>query len=57
MDVDVTKLSTRELEERIRELEHTYAEFFGDEGDIGELHRIRKGILELQKELNKRQET
>ena len=54
MEGDVSKLSKKELEERIRELEHTYAEFFSDEADVGELHHIRKRIMELQKELNKR---
>jgi hypothetical protein len=54
MEADITKLSTRELEERIRELEHTYAEFFGDEGDPNELHRIRRRIMELQIELTAR---
>lgn len=54
MEGDITKLSTRELEEQIRELEHTYAEFFGDDGDPGELHRIRRSIIELQKELTRR---
>lgn len=56
MKGDVSKFSIRELEERIRELEHTYAEFFSDEADVGELHHIRKRIMELQKELNKRDE-
>jgi hypothetical protein len=54
MEGDVKKLSTRELEERIRELEHVYAEFFGDEGDVKDLHGIRRSILELQRELNNR---
>ncbi|MBO9683211.1 MAG: hypothetical protein J7502_11180 [Flavisolibacter sp.] len=54
MEGNVSKLSTREIEEQIKDLEHTYAEFFGDGGDAGELHRIRKKILELQKELKRR---
>jgi hypothetical protein len=54
MEGDVTKLSTRELEERIRELEHIYAEFFGGEVDVRDLHGIRRSILELQRELNNR---
>ena len=54
MEGDVTKLSTRELEEWIRELENTYAEFFGAGGDVGELHHIRRNIMELQKELSRR---
>jgi hypothetical protein len=49
MEGGVSKLSKRELEERIRELEHTYAEFFSDEADVNELHLIRKRIMELQK--------
>jgi hypothetical protein len=56
MEGNVSMLSTKEIEEQIRELEHTYAEFFGDEGDVGELHHIRKSILELQRELNRRRE-
>ena len=54
MEGNVSTLSTKEIEEQIRELEHTYAEFFEDEGDVGQLHYIRKSILELQKELSKR---
>lgn len=56
MEGTVSKLSTKEIEERIRDLEHTYAEFFGDEGDVSELHHIRKNIQELQKELKKRRD-
>jgi hypothetical protein len=56
MEGNVSKLSTKQIEEQIRELEHTYAEFFGDEGDVSELHHIRKTILELQKELSRRRE-
>jgi hypothetical protein len=56
MEENVSKLSKKEIEEQIRELEHTYAEFFGDEGDVSELHHIRKSILELQKELSRRRE-
>jgi hypothetical protein len=54
MEGDVSKLSTKELEERIRELEHTYAEFFCNEADVSALHHIRKRIMELQKELSRR---
>jgi hypothetical protein len=54
MEGNVSKFSTKEIEEQIRELEHTYAEFFGDEGDAGQLQHIRKSILELQKELSRR---
>ena len=52
---DVSKLTREEIEERIRELEHQYAEFFGDNIDIKELHRIRNGILLLQRELLRRE--
>lgn len=54
MEGDVTKLSSKKLEERIKELEHSYVEFFGNEASAGELHYIRKRIIELQKELNRR---
>jgi len=54
MEGDVSKLSSHEIEDRIRELEHTYAEFLGDDADARQLHHIRKRILELQNELNKR---
>jgi uncharacterized membrane protein YvbJ len=56
MEGDVTKLSSKELEEQIKELEHTYVEFFGEEVNAGELHNIHKRILELQKELHKRRD-
>lgn len=54
MEGDVSKLSSKEIEEQIRELEHTYAEFFVNDADVHDLHHIRKRILELQKELGKR---
>jgi hypothetical protein len=53
MEGNVSTLSTKEIEEQIRELEHTYAEFFEDEGDVGQLLYIRKSILEFQIELSK----
>ena len=56
MEGNVSTLSTKEIEEQIRDLEHTYAEFFGDEGDVSELHRIRKTIQELQRELKRRKD-
>jgi uncharacterized membrane protein YvbJ len=56
MEGDVTKLSSKELEEQIKELEHTYVEFFGEEVNAGELHNIHKRIRELQKELHKRRD-
>lgn len=54
MEGDVSKLSNNEIEERIKDLEHVYAEFLGDDADAHQLHRIRRRILELQSELNKR---
>ena len=57
MEGDVSKLSIKELEERIKELEHTYVEFFRDEANADELHHIRKRILELQKELTRRRDS
>jgi len=56
MEGNVSKLSAREIEEQLRDLEHSYAEFFGDGGDASELYRIRKKILELQKELKRRKD-
>ena len=54
MEGDVTKLTNQEIEEWLRELEHVYAETFGNGANASELHHIRKRILELQQELSRR---
>lgn len=54
MQIDISKLSDQEIEEEIKELEHTYAEFLGNDAHPKDLHKIYKEILELQKELSKR---
>jgi len=54
MEGEVSKLTTREIEEWIRELEHAWAESFGNGADVSDLHPIRRTILELQQELGKR---
>jgi ribosome-interacting GTPase 1 len=51
MEEDLFQLSDREIEERIRELEHAYVEFLEGEAHAHDLHIIRKRILELQQEL------
>jgi hypothetical protein len=54
MEGEISQLNNHEIEETIRELEHIYAEFLGGDADVHQLHHIRKRILELQNELNKR---
>lgn len=56
MEADVSKLSTEEIEGRIKELEHTYVEFFEHNSEIYQLNRIRKWILDLESELEHRRE-
>lgn len=51
MEGDVSKLTIVEIGDRIRELEHRYAECFADNVDIKELHLIRVEILELKQQL------
>jgi hypothetical protein len=51
MEEDLFQLTDREIEERISELEHTYAEFLESDAHLLDLHNIRKRILELQQEL------
>ena len=45
------KLTDKEIEEKISELEHAYAEFLENDAHLHDLHGIRKRILELQQEL------
>lgn len=54
MEGDLVHLTDKELEEKIRELEHAYAEFFEGNAHARDLHIIRKTILELQRELDSR---
>ena len=51
MEEDLFQLTDREIEERISELEHTYAEFLESDAHLHDLHNIRRRILELQQEL------
>ena len=51
MEEDLFQLTDKEIEERISELEHTYAEFLESDAHLHDLHYIRKRILELQQEL------
>ena len=50
MEEDLFQLTNKEIEEKISELEHTYAEFLESDAHIHDLHIIRKRILELQQE-------
>jgi hypothetical protein len=54
MDNDISKLSDREIEEIISELEDAYGTLLGSDAPATELHPIRTRILELQEELRKR---
>lgn len=54
MEGDLVHLTDKELEEKIMELEHAYAEFFESNAHARDLHIIRKTILELQRELDSR---
>ena len=51
MEEDLFQLTDKEIEERISELEHTYAEFLESDAHLHDLHNIRRRILELQQEL------
>lgn len=54
MEGDLVHLTDKELEEKIRELEHEYAEFFEGNAHALDLHIIRKTIMELKRELDSR---
>jgi ribosome-interacting GTPase 1 len=54
MEIKASQLTSKEIEEKIKELEHIYAESFGNNAGVNELNRIQKKILELQKELRNR---
>jgi hypothetical protein len=54
MDGNISNLSREEIEEKIKELEHTYGEFFGSNKSMVDLHGIHQKILELRKELHKK---
>lgn len=54
MEGDVTKMPTHELEQRIKELENSYAEILGNGEDSGSLHSIWTRIRELHSELERR---
>jgi|GEM_PF-6862770 hypothetical protein len=54
MDGTISKLTHEEIEDKIRELEHTYGEFFGGNKSTVDLHSIHQKILELRQELHKR---
>jgi len=54
MDGNISNLSREEIEEKIKELEHTYGEFFGSNKSTVDLHGIHQKILELRKELHKK---
>lgn len=54
MEGNISNLTHEEIEEKIKELEHTYGEFFGGNKSIVDLHSIHQRILELRQELHKR---
>jgi ribosome-interacting GTPase 1 len=54
MQGDVSKLTTKEIEEKISALENTFAECFCDDQHPELLIQIRKRIIELQTELDNR---
>jgi ribosome-interacting GTPase 1 len=57
MEEDLFQLTEREIEERISELEHAYAEFLENHAHVHDLHGIRQRILELQQELINRKDS
>ena len=54
MDGNISKLTREEIEEIIRQLEHTYVEFFGGNKSTADLHSIHQRIIELRQELHKK---
>lgn len=54
MEGDITKVPTHELEQMIRELENSYAEFLGADEDHYSLRSIWLRIKELHSELERR---
>jgi hypothetical protein len=52
MENDTSELTKNELQERICELEHAYAELLGDRADATTLNMIWKEIQLLQATLN-----
>jgi ribosome-interacting GTPase 1 len=55
MEENLFQLSDKEIEEKINELEHTYAEFLENDAHVYDLHGIRQRILELRQELISRE--
>jgi len=53
MEANKSNLTHQEIEEKIRELEHMYGEFFGSNRSMVDLHSIHQKILELRQELRK----
>jgi ribosome-interacting GTPase 1 len=51
MEEDLFQLTDKEIEEKISELEHAYAEFLESDAHLHDLHNIRRRVLELQQEL------
>lgn len=54
MEKEIKELTRYEIEERIGELEQTYAELLADQADAKTLHNIWKEIQLLQGELQAR---
>lgn len=54
MEGNVSNFTREELEKKISELEHVYTEFFQHNEDAYQLNNIRKKIMELRSELEKR---
>jgi len=56
MEGDVRQMTTREIEQRVTELEASYAEALNKGADIHTLSNIWRRIKELQNELKNRAE-
>ncbi len=56
MEGDVRQMATREIEQRVTELEASYAEALNKGADIHTLSNIWRRIKELQNELKNRAE-
>jgi ribosome-interacting GTPase 1 len=54
MEEDLFQRTDKEIEEKISELEHAYAEFLENDAHVHDLHGIRQRILELRQELTSR---
>ena len=54
MEGNISELTHQQIQEKIKELEHTYGEFFGSNKSTVDLHNVHQKILELRQELHKR---